>query len=127
MLVVMTKDKQQPFWTVVKRSIFGRCPNCGKGRLFASYLIQVEKCDYCKKSFGHIRADDGPAWLTVLIVAHLLAPFLFFVLSKERWLDWQVVMATIIYILTLVAIILPRAKGFFVGMIWRSGCIGSEK
>jgi len=123
----MTQNKQQSFWTVVKRGISGRCPNCGKGRLFVSYLTQVEKCSYCKESFGHIRADDGPAWLTILIVAHLLAPLLFFVLSKENWPDWKVMTVTITYILVLMAIILPRAKGFFIGMIWRSGCIGSEK
>lgn len=109
------------------RGICGRCPNCGKGNLFESYLKQIQYCAYCNHEWGHIRADDGPAWLTVLIVAHLLAPFLFFVLSKEDWPDWQVMTVTTTYILVLMFIILPRAKGLFISLIWKFGCIGSEK
>ena len=34
----------QNFWLIVGRALFGCCPSCGKGRLFTTYLKQVEHC-----------------------------------------------------------------------------------
>ena len=43
----------------------GKCPNCGAGALFRSYLKQVDHCAVCGESYGKIHADDGPPWLTI--------------------------------------------------------------
>ena len=126
-LTLMMQNSLKLFWPIVRRSISGRCPNCGKGELFSSYLKPVQQCAVCGEPLGHIRADDGPAWLTILLVGHILATFLLIILPKIDWPDWMI--TTVIMILTLILgfAILPRAKGFFIGMIWCSGCIGSEK
>lgn len=121
-------DKEnQSFWLIIKRGILKRCPNCGQGKLFASYLKQVKHCPYCNEELGNIRADDGPAWLTIILVGHILAPFLLFILPKVTWPDWQIMATITILMLALIFTILPRAKGIFIGMIWRAGCVGSEK
>src|SRR5471032_3650243 len=78
-------NKSQDFWLTVIRTAVGRCPNCGEGRLFASYLKPVERCSVCGEPLGHIRADDGPAWLTILLVGHILAPFLLAVAPNTDW------------------------------------------
>ena len=49
-------------------------PALRRGDLFKSYLKQVEACPACGEAWSEVRADDGPAWLTILIVGHLLAP-----------------------------------------------------
>ena len=57
-----------------------RCPQCGEGKLFRSYLKVSEACPACGEALHHHRADDMPAYLTVLIVAHLIGvalPLLF--------------------------------------------------
>ena len=51
-----------------------RCPHCGQGPLMKSYLTVRTSCPVCGEEFHHHRADDGPAYLTILIVGHLLAP-----------------------------------------------------
>ena len=56
----------------VFRGACARCPNCGRGRLFRAYLKPVETCAECHESLKHIRADDGPAWLTILVVGHIV-------------------------------------------------------
>src|SRR5688572_1409768 len=56
----------------VFRGACARCPNCGRGRLFRAYLKPVESCAECHESLKHIRADDGPAWLTILVVGHIV-------------------------------------------------------
>ena len=51
---------------VIGRGLRQCCPACGRGKLFRTYLKQVDTCEVCGAPLGDIRADDGPAWLTVL-------------------------------------------------------------
>lgn len=123
----MTNDRPLSFWSLALRGALGRCPRCGDGRLFASYVKQVEHCAVCGEALGHIRADDGPAWLTILLVGHILAPF---ILAFGQHSDWPDQVAMIVWpaiALLLALLILPRAKGIFIAAIWRSGCVGAQK
>lgn len=121
------KHNQPPFWTSIARGLVYRCPNCGKGRLFKKYLQQVKRCESCNEELGNIRADDGPAWLTILVVGHILAPFLLVFIPQVAWPEYVIMTAVISAALALTFAILPCAKGAFIGMIWRSGCSGGEK
>ena len=51
-----------------------RCPEGGAGPMMRGYLSVRESCPVCGEEFHHHRADDGPAYLTILIVGHLMAP-----------------------------------------------------
>ena len=57
----------------LKRGLRLRCPKCGEGRLLAGYLTPQKACTDCGESFEALKADDGPAWLTVLVVALLFS------------------------------------------------------
>ena len=59
-------------WTAITRGLFCRCPNCGKGKLFASFLKVVKQCENCGEVMHHHRADDLPAYLVVVIVGHVV-------------------------------------------------------
>lgn len=120
-------DHLQPLSEAMIRGFVGRCPRCGRGKLFASYLKPVGECAACGEGLGHIRADDGPAWATILLVGHILAPFLLGVLPNNPWPDWILAAVIVPATLTLTLVLLPRMKGVFIGIIWRSGCVGSEK
>lgn len=61
-------------WPVIARAVAGKCPACGQRQFFRSYLHQVENCFSCGEHFGTIHADDGPPWLTIIIVGHLVVP-----------------------------------------------------
>ena len=61
-----------PRKVALSRGLSGHCPNCGKGRLYKSYLKLVDHCDYCNEPLGHIRADDLPAYFTIFIVGHVV-------------------------------------------------------
>ena len=54
------------------------CPNCGQGRLFSRYLKVAPACTICGQSFTAQKADDGPAYFTILIVGHILVPLMIF-------------------------------------------------
>ncbi len=95
-----------------------KCPNCGEGDLFSSYLKVADHCDVCGEAFHHHRADDGPAYLTILIVGHLLAPLIHVTWTYFR--PEPLVMITIftIFCVGLSLFLLPRFKGFVVGIQW---------
>lgn len=56
------------------RGLRGRCPSCGKGRLFRAYLKPVDHCPVCGEALHHHRADDAPAYFVILIVGHIVVP-----------------------------------------------------
>ena len=60
--------------TAMWRGFRGRCPNCGRSRLFRAFLKVVDRCDACGEEFHHHRADDAPAYFDMLIVGHVVVP-----------------------------------------------------
>lgn len=121
-----TPTPVKALWPTIARGLKGRCPSCGDGKLFRTYLKPVDNCSSCDERLGHIRADDGPAWLTIVLVAHIIAPVLLALLPGNDWPMWIVFALTIIPTVALMLLMLPRAKGLFIGLIWRNGCVGSE-
>ena len=112
--------------TAVERAVLGRCPCCGKGSLFARYLKQVDHCSVCGEPFGQIRADDAAPWLTILIVGHLFLPLMFIVgtdILKPMWLAMALWVSIFI---ALSLLILPRAKGLFIAVLWMTRAPGSS-
>lgn len=105
-----------------------RCPSCGQGPLFRSYLQVHDQCPVCEATMSHHRADDGPAYLTIMIVGHLMAPILLFVFLKY---EPDPLITSVIFIIGCVALslyLLPRLKGLIVGIQWakRMHGFGSE-
>lgn len=95
-----------------------RCPNCGAGPMMRGYLKVRDACPVCSEALHHQRADDGPAYMTILIVGHLLAPLLLIVYTK--WRPDPVTMA-VGFTLGTVALslyLLPRLKGALVALQW---------
>ena len=127
MQVWMTKSNREPLGSVLVRGALGRCPRCGHGKLFNSYLKPVDHCAACAEPLGHIRADDGPAWLTILLTGHILAPLILALEPNTDWPGWMSMTVWPLAALTLAILLLPRAKGIFIAVIWRTGCVGSEK
>ena len=102
----------------LKRGICGKCPACGAGRMLRRYIVPLQQCTHCNLPFAPLRADDGPAWATVLITGHLSMPFVFWVLEQGIENTALEILYAIMFILFLSALILPRAKGVFMAIIW---------
>ena len=103
------------------------CPKCGEGHLFDGYLKVVDECPVCAEEMYHHRADDGPAYLTILIVGHLLAILIHFVWQWYR--PEPMVMATIfgVFAVALSLFLLPRLKGLVVAIQWSRRLNGFDK
>jgi uncharacterized protein (DUF983 family) len=66
---------------------------------------------------GDIRADDGPAWATILVVGHLTVPF-FLVAVRADAPAWVIFGVLVPATIALTAILLPRLKGIFASVLW---------
>lgn len=109
---------ERPTGLAMKRASLGRCPACGEGRLFTSFLKVADHCPACGEALHHQRADDGPAYLTILIVSHLGAPLL-----MASYMAWRPSAMTMLLAFGLGAVVLslamlPVIKGGMVGLQW---------
>lgn len=119
--VLLTEDEEtgeRPLWPALRRGFACRCPKCGAGPVLQSYLKVRDHCPVCGEAFYHHRADDGPAYLTILIVGHIMAPLMYWVFVEFR--PDPMVMATMFTLgtATLSLVLLPRLKGAIVALQW---------
>ena len=110
--------EERPVKPAMLRGWRRRCPKCGAGPLFRGYLKVREACPVCGQELHHHRADDGPAYLTILIVGHLLAPALMFTFVKFRPEPMVMITGFTIGTVALSLFLLPRLKGALVGLQW---------
>ena len=108
----------------MKRGLFGRCPNCGHGRMFRAFLKVADHCPACGEALHHHQADDFPAYVVIVIVGHILVPLVLLVethLAPPYWVGMTLWPAAVV-VLTL-ALIQP-VKGAIVGLQWAMGMHG---
>ncbi len=114
----MEDGVERPLRPALLRGFRQKCPRCGSGPLLRGYLKLRDVCPVCGEDLSHARADDGPAYLTILIVGHLMAPLLHtvFVTFRPEPLTLAAIFCTFCAGLSLY--LLPRIKGAMVGFQW---------
>lgn len=113
-----TPKPEQSRRTYLWRGLRKRCPHCGQGKLFGGYLQQQDHCTHCQEELASLRADDGPAWLTILVVGHILAPFIAHFALDESIPSWALVASFLGIMLAMVYVLLPSFKGLFIAGLW---------
>ena len=79
------------------------------------------RCEACSTDLSRYPADDGPAYVTILLIGHLVvAPMLFFSIV---WRSNPAYSLPIILVplAALTLALLPRVKGGWVGMMYALG------
>ena len=118
----MTADSRlqddRPTWPAIWNGWRRKCPSCGNGPLLRGYLKVRDTCPVCREELHHHRADDGPAYLTILIVGHFMAPLLLTVFTTFR--PEPLILFTIFAVgcISLSLYLLPRLKGVIVAIQW---------
>jgi uncharacterized protein (DUF983 family) len=52
--------------------LMGRCPACGRGKLFSGFLNLRERCDACGLDYGFSDSGDGPAVFVILFAGFVV-------------------------------------------------------
>lgn len=102
----------------MRRGFMNRCPACGQGRILHDYLKVNDACPHCAEELHHQRADDGPAYLTLLIVSHLVGPLLLAVFVAWRPSPIAMLIGFSVGAIVLSLALLPRIKGAMIGLQW---------
>lgn len=113
-------SEESKIGTGLKRGLGLRCPHCGEGRLFSSFL-KVEGCKECGQDNTIYPSDDAPPYLTLFLVGHLFVPFVFWMdkaWAPEMWVMFAIWLP-LITALTLLT--LPYMKGAVIGICWAYG------
>ena len=79
--------------------------------MMEGYLEVRRACPACGTELFHHRADDGPAWATILITGHLMAPVMLAVFLAWHPQGWQMAIGFSVVFVALSLWLLPRLKG----------------
>jgi uncharacterized protein (DUF983 family) len=105
----------------MRRGLQRRCPCCGGGRLFRGYVKQEPVCAGCGEDLLQFRADDAPAYFTILLVGHVIVPAM---LALEVALHPSTLVHTLLWVpltLAMTVLLLPPIKGALIGVQWAFG------
>ena len=120
----MCNEAQRDTRQSLRRGWQRRCPRCGKGRVFEGYLQVRDSCDVCGLDFTPQRADDGPSYVTILVVGHLMAPGLHIAYSFDDPNPMVVAVVLCAIAAALCLLLLPRIKGALINYQWAKGLHG---
>ena len=95
------------------------CPRFENDTLLKNYLCLKSSCNSNGVDFSGARADDVPAYLTILIFGHFMAPLLHFTLVK--WGPEPIVLFVLFSVgcVSLSLYLLPRTKCVIVCLPWQ--------
>ncbi len=114
----LTTQPSRSVKTAMLRGAASRCPACGQGALNRAYLKVADHCNRCGEALHHHRADDAPAYFTMLVVGHVVVGGL---LGVERaWAPptWVQLAIWLPATLVLSLALLPMIKGALIGLQW---------
>jgi len=110
--------------TVLLRGLAGKCPNCGRGRMFPRFLRVADRCPACGEELFHHRADDFPAYLVIVLVGHIVVPLVLIVemtYAPPLWVHYALWLPLT---LGLALGLLQPVKGAIVALQWFGGMHG---
>ena len=102
----------------VARGLRGRCPHCGKGRLFRAFLKPVDRCEACGEDLHHQRADDLPPYIVITIVGHIVVGGYMMTDLVSSLTTWQHLAIWTPITLILSLLLLQPVKGGTIGLQW---------
>jgi uncharacterized protein (DUF983 family) len=105
----------------VSAGIAGKCPRCGRGRLFSGYLTVAKSCSSCGLSYSFADSGDGAAWFVMLFacVAGVGSILGVEVAYAPAW--WVHVLIAIPVLIILPMILLRPVKGMLLCQQWKTG------
>ncbi|WP_071795015.1 DUF983 domain-containing protein [Natronohydrobacter thiooxidans] len=116
----------RPLTPAILRGLRCKCPACGEASMLQGFLKVADTCPACGEDLSHQRADDGPAYLTMLVTLKTVTPMM--VAAMFLW-DLHPAVLFSLFATLLVALslfLLPRFKGMIVAIQWSRRMHGFE-
>lgn len=123
---VETYRESRSLWKAVGNGIACKCPNCGKGKLYRSYLKLNQTCSNCGLELSAARADDFPPYIAIFIVGHVLVGWMLHAEMSGAYDPMFYVLTMIPAAVLLPLVMLPSIKGAVVGLQWANYMYGFD-
>jgi len=68
----MTDDPPATVTDATLRGLAGKCPRCGRGKLYAGFLTLAPRCQACGLDYAFIDSGDGPAIFIIMIAGAIV-------------------------------------------------------
>lgn len=114
----MNEPDQRPSKPAILRGLAWKCPACGTGSLFSRYLKVVPDCAHCGEDLSHQRADDGPPYVTMLIICHIAGLMIHKMVVHTELSPPAMALIVFAVVIPMALMMLPSVKGFFVAIQW---------
>ncbi|WP_119389952.1 DUF983 domain-containing protein [Taklimakanibacter lacteus] len=109
-----------PNLSPIKTGLSGRCPRCGRGRLFQGYLSVAKSCSSCGLSFDFADSGDGAAWFVMLFVCIFGVGSILGIEVAYSPPFWVHLLIAIPVIVLLPLLLLRPAKGVLLCQQWKT-------
>lgn len=109
---------KRPVGASMWRGFCSSCPSCGAPGLFRAYLKPVDNCGHCGEDMSHQRADDAPPYFTMVIVGHLIAPFMVAMAMSTELSNVTQLMIWLPLVLIMTLALLQPIKGATIALQW---------
>jgi uncharacterized protein (DUF983 family) len=102
----------------ITTGISGKCPRCGRGKLFAGYLTLAKSCSSCGLNFEFADSGDGAAWFVMLFTCVFGVGSILGVEVAYSPPFWVHILIAIPVLIIMPMILLRPAKGFLICQQW---------
>ena len=111
-----------------KTGFKSRCPRCGQGRLYSSYLKVGECCESCALNYGFENAGDGAVPFLILIIGAVGVSLGMWVLLVLETPVWVAIAVALPVIMLLTVVLLPKVKGLLIALqyVHKAGDAGAD-
>lgn len=125
---VWTREPVRPrtFWEAVSRGLRNTCPRCGETRLMPRFLKPAAHCHSCGLDLTPQQADDFPAYISMIVTGHLMAPVVI-AMAMAGWSTGLMASTLIPGAMALMLGLLQPAKGAVIAVQWWNGMHGFAK
>jgi uncharacterized protein (DUF983 family) len=111
-----------PFQTGMR----GKCPRCGRGKLFSGYLTVAKSCANCGLSFSFADAGDGAAWFVTLFACIFGVGGILGIEIGYSPPIWVHVLVGSVFLVLLPMLLLRPVKGLLLAQQWKTNAHEGE-
>lgn len=94
----------------------GKCPRCGEGSLYSSFLKVTDRCDICGLDLSQEDAGDGAVPFIIIIAGTLGVGIGVWVMFAFNTGVWAPIVVAFPVVAAVVLILLPKVKGLLIAL-----------
>ncbi|HMB75715.1 MAG TPA: DUF983 domain-containing protein [Kiloniellaceae bacterium] len=106
--------------SAVMKGLRCRCPRCGIGPLFGSYLTVADRCSHCGLDLSKQDSGDGPAIFVIFILGIVIVPAMLLVEVKLEPPIWVHFAVWPVAVIGGALALLPPMKGLMIAMQYKT-------